>query len=240
MRPFRRKVFGRASGTRQEQSIRPKISQIDFELTELFEVWPGPPKPAVGFRVAADGEDLRRRRVPQEPRVLGVVAHPGQPRVAPRVGEAAPPEGVAGHAAARAAAARRRRLREGLGADAPRLVAPGPRAQGRRGDDAAPRRRRGRRRRRRRGRGARGLVFAPREDEEAGREARPVRDDGGRRQRHVEREGAAAEEGRVRRRAPRRRARVRRARDVLGGVDGDDERRRVLLGGLAPRRRRLA
>ena len=35
MRPFRREIFCRASRTRREQSIRPKISQNDFDLTEL-------------------------------------------------------------------------------------------------------------------------------------------------------------------------------------------------------------
>jgi hypothetical protein len=45
MRPFRRKAFCRASRTRREQSIRPKISRIDFDLTEIesSEVWWGPP-----------------------------------------------------------------------------------------------------------------------------------------------------------------------------------------------------
>ena len=47
MRPFRRELFCRVSRTRREQSIRPKISRIDFDLTELesSEVWWGPPKP---------------------------------------------------------------------------------------------------------------------------------------------------------------------------------------------------
>ena len=34
MRQFRRNLFGCASRTRREQSIRPKISRIDFDLTE--------------------------------------------------------------------------------------------------------------------------------------------------------------------------------------------------------------
>ena len=38
MRPFRRKAFCCASRTRREQSIRPKISRIDFDLTEIAEV----------------------------------------------------------------------------------------------------------------------------------------------------------------------------------------------------------
>ena len=39
-RQFRPNLFGRASKTRREQSIRPKISRIDFDLTEIerFEV----------------------------------------------------------------------------------------------------------------------------------------------------------------------------------------------------------
>ena len=51
MRQFRRKLFGCASRTRREQSIRPKISRIDFDLTELenAEVWWGRPKPVVDF-----------------------------------------------------------------------------------------------------------------------------------------------------------------------------------------------
>ena len=45
-------LFGRASRTRRERSIRPKISRIDFDLTELesSEVWWGPPKPVVGIQ----------------------------------------------------------------------------------------------------------------------------------------------------------------------------------------------
>ena len=55
MRPFRRKPFGCASRTRREQSIRPKISRIDVDLTEMesSEVWWGPPKPAVDFHTGA-------------------------------------------------------------------------------------------------------------------------------------------------------------------------------------------
>jgi len=54
MRHFRRKRFGCASRTRREQSIRPKISRIDFDLIELenSEVWSGPPKPVVEFHTA--------------------------------------------------------------------------------------------------------------------------------------------------------------------------------------------
>jgi hypothetical protein len=48
---FRRKAFCRASRTRREQSIRPKISRIDVDLIELesCEVWWGAPEPAVGI-----------------------------------------------------------------------------------------------------------------------------------------------------------------------------------------------
>ena len=54
-RRFRRNLFGCASRTRREQSIRPKISRIDFDLTELenSQVWSGPPKPAVGFHTGS-------------------------------------------------------------------------------------------------------------------------------------------------------------------------------------------
>ena len=43
MRPFRREAFCRASRTRRAQSIRPKISRIDFDVTEIesSEVWWG-------------------------------------------------------------------------------------------------------------------------------------------------------------------------------------------------------
>ena len=43
IRRFRREAFCRASRTSREQSIRPKISQIDFDLTEIesSEVWLG-------------------------------------------------------------------------------------------------------------------------------------------------------------------------------------------------------
>ena len=46
MRRFRRELFGCASRTRRERSIRPKISRIDFE------VWWGPPKPVISGRRA--------------------------------------------------------------------------------------------------------------------------------------------------------------------------------------------
>ena len=54
IRRFRREAFCRASRTRREQSIRPKISRIDFDLTEIesSEVWWGPPKPVVGIHPA--------------------------------------------------------------------------------------------------------------------------------------------------------------------------------------------
>jgi hypothetical protein len=43
--------FDRASRTRREPSIRPNISRIDVDSTELesFEVWWGRPKPVVDF-----------------------------------------------------------------------------------------------------------------------------------------------------------------------------------------------
>ncbi|EGB09232.1 hypothetical protein AURANDRAFT_25044, partial [Aureococcus anophagefferens] len=58
MRPFRREDFGRASRTRREPSIRPKISRIDFDVTELESaaVWSGPPKPAVEFHAGKLGD----------------------------------------------------------------------------------------------------------------------------------------------------------------------------------------
>ena len=62
-------LFGRASRTRREQSIRPKISRIDFDLTELesSEVWWGPPKPVVGIHTGESRAALeprpRRRQV---------------------------------------------------------------------------------------------------------------------------------------------------------------------------------
>merc|ERR1712147_277961 len=75
MRQFRRNLFDRASRTRREQSIRPKISRIDFDLTELenSQVWSGPPKPVVEFGTAADAERAEpaaRGRVADGPRDL--------------------------------------------------------------------------------------------------------------------------------------------------------------------------
>ena len=66
MRPFRRKSFGRASRTRREQSIHPKISRIDFDLTEIesSEVWSGPPKPVVDFHTGAGRVGRRRLQRP--------------------------------------------------------------------------------------------------------------------------------------------------------------------------------
>ena len=51
LQPFRRNLSGCASRTRRERSIRPKISRIDVDVTELenFKVWSGPPKPVVDF-----------------------------------------------------------------------------------------------------------------------------------------------------------------------------------------------
>ena len=59
-RQFRRNLFSCASRTRREQSIRPKISRIDFDLTELenSQVWSGPPKPVVEFHTG-DEDALR-------------------------------------------------------------------------------------------------------------------------------------------------------------------------------------
>ena len=50
------RLFRCASRTQWEQSIRPKISRIDFDLIEIesSEVWWGPPKPAVDFLTAFD------------------------------------------------------------------------------------------------------------------------------------------------------------------------------------------
>ena len=52
-RTVRTRRFGRASRTRREPSIRPKISQIDFECLESFEVRSGRPEPAVDFRAGS-------------------------------------------------------------------------------------------------------------------------------------------------------------------------------------------
>jgi hypothetical protein len=45
-RQFRRELFSCASKTRGGQSIRPEITRIDFDVTELESslVWPGPPE----------------------------------------------------------------------------------------------------------------------------------------------------------------------------------------------------
>jgi len=60
-RPFRRERFGRASSTRREPSIRPNMTRIDVDATELesCEVWRGPPEPAVDSRAGA--LDLHQR-----------------------------------------------------------------------------------------------------------------------------------------------------------------------------------
>ena len=65
---MRRNLFGRASRTRREQSIRLKISRIDFDLTELenSQVWSGPPKPVVEFRTGARAQPER-----EAPRLWG-------------------------------------------------------------------------------------------------------------------------------------------------------------------------
>ena len=76
MRQFRRNLFGCASRTRREQSIRPKISRIDFDLTELenSEVWSGPPKPVVGFGTGLRDEPRNHSKV--ERRALKFFAAP--------------------------------------------------------------------------------------------------------------------------------------------------------------------
>jgi hypothetical protein len=67
MRQFRRNLFRCASRTRREQSIRPKISRIDFDLTELerFEVFAGRGVPLVDFhtgdRFLTQTDELVRR-----------------------------------------------------------------------------------------------------------------------------------------------------------------------------------
>ena len=55
------RLFCRASRTRREQSIRPKISRIDFDMTELesSEVWPRRPSSLVDFHT---GRGPRGRR----------------------------------------------------------------------------------------------------------------------------------------------------------------------------------
>ena len=55
MRQFRGKLFGCSSRTRREQSIRPKVSQIDFDLIEIerFEVFPGQGVPLVDFHTGS-------------------------------------------------------------------------------------------------------------------------------------------------------------------------------------------
>jgi hypothetical protein len=64
MRQFRRTLFGFASRPRREQSIRPKISRIDFDVTERenSEVWSGRPKPVVEFGTGSTPRARSRRR----------------------------------------------------------------------------------------------------------------------------------------------------------------------------------
>ena len=52
----RRELFGCASRTRREQSIRPRIGRIDVDSTERenFKVWSGRPEPAVDSRAGLD------------------------------------------------------------------------------------------------------------------------------------------------------------------------------------------
>ena len=56
IRQFRHDSFCCASRARQEPTIRPKISQNDFDLTELenFEVWSGRPEPEVDLHTGRD------------------------------------------------------------------------------------------------------------------------------------------------------------------------------------------
>ena len=64
MRPFRRELFRRASRTRREPSIRPKISRIDFDVAEResSQVWSGRPKPAVDSHAAVGAPATRTHR----------------------------------------------------------------------------------------------------------------------------------------------------------------------------------
>jgi hypothetical protein len=66
MRQFRCELFGCASRTRREQSIRRKISRIDFDVIELerFEVFAGRGVPPVEFHTGRGGRGARRRRRP--------------------------------------------------------------------------------------------------------------------------------------------------------------------------------
>ena len=54
------RLFRCASRARRERSIRPKMSRIDFDLTELenSQVWSGPPKPVVGFHADPETDAL--------------------------------------------------------------------------------------------------------------------------------------------------------------------------------------
>ena len=60
MRPFRREAFCCASRTRREQSIRPKISRIDFDLIEIksSEVWWRPPKAVIDFHTGCGAREF--------------------------------------------------------------------------------------------------------------------------------------------------------------------------------------
>ena len=71
MRRFRREAFCRASRTRRERSIRPKVSRIDFDVTELerFEVCDfgaGAPRRRAGPALRA--RPARARPAPAQPR----------------------------------------------------------------------------------------------------------------------------------------------------------------------------
>ncbi len=60
-RPFRRNLFGFASRTRRAQSVRPKMSRSDVDVTELenSRARSGPPEPAVEFGTGAEPALLR-------------------------------------------------------------------------------------------------------------------------------------------------------------------------------------
>ena len=62
-RKFRRKLFSSASRTRREQSIRPKIARIDFDVTALenSEVWPRRPSSLVDLHTGRSAARSARR-----------------------------------------------------------------------------------------------------------------------------------------------------------------------------------
>ena len=104
MRSFRRRLFCRASRTRCEPSIRPKISRIDFGVTELesSEVWRGTPE--TGGRSPRGA--ARRARGARRPRA--------RPRAGRRRGAAAGRWRRASRGPRRPTAPRRRRTCNGV------------------------------------------------------------------------------------------------------------------------------